>query len=73
MDICIHPIYTVEFQWLKHSWLVYYGHLELILESLTKKKKNPIAADIIVFGIILGDFLFILIMVCCVYSLELPR
>ena len=31
-------------------------------------RKNPIAADIIVFGIILYDCLFILIMVYCVYS-----
>ena len=42
----------------------------LRIESLTK---NPIAADIIVFGMISGDFLSILIMVCCVYSLEFPR
>ena len=42
--------------------LVYDGYFELILESLTK---DPIAANIIVFGIISGDF--ILIMVCYVY------
>ena len=30
------------------------------------------AADLIVVGIISGDFLFTLIMVCCVYSLESP-
>ena len=40
------------------------------LESLGKKS---IAAGIIIFGIILGNFLIILIMVCCVFSLELPR
>ena len=48
-------------------WLVYHGYFELILESLTK---NSIAANIIVFGIILGDF--ILIMVFCLSSLESP-
>ena len=35
--------------------------------------KNIIAADIVVFLDISGDFLFISIMVCCMYSLELPR
>ena len=38
-----------------------------MLESLGK---NPIAADIIIFGII---FCFTLIIVYCVYSLELPQ
>ena len=37
--------------------LVYHGYFELILESLTK---DPIAANIIVFGIILGDFMLIM-------------
>ena len=48
---------------------MYHGYFELVLESLTK---NPIAADIIVFGIIMDCFLFysLLIMVCYVYSLE---
>ena len=32
-----------------------------------------IAADKIVFGMISGDFLFLLQMVCCMYSLESPR
>ena len=40
---------TVERHWLEHGWLVYQACFELVLESLTK---NPIAADIIVFGII---------------------
>ena len=35
--------------------------------------KNPIAADIIIFGIIMGDFLFYIDMVCGVCSLESPR
>ena len=46
---------------------------ELALESLGK---NPVAADIIICRIIWDGFLFffyILIMVCCVYSLESPR
>ena len=46
---------TVELQWLEHRWLVYHGYFELVLES---QGKNPIAEDIIIFGIILGDFLF---------------
>ena len=49
---------------------LYHGYFELLLESLTN---SPIAADIIVFGIISGNFLFILIMVCCAFSLELPH
>ena len=36
---------------------------------LSPFQKNPIAADIIVFGIILGDFLFYIDLVCCMYSL----
>ena len=44
--------------------VVYRGYFELVLKSL---KNNPIAAHIIAFGIISGDF--ILTMVCCVYSL----
>ena len=46
-QVCI-----VELQWLRHGWLVYHGYFKLVLESLTKS--NPIAADIIVFGIISG-------------------
>ena len=46
---------TIDFQWLEHRWIVYHGYFELVLESLTK---NPIAADIIVFEIISGGFLF---------------
>ena len=38
---------TVELQWLEHRWLVYHGFFELVFESLGK---NPIAADIIIFG-----------------------
>ena len=38
------------------------------LESLTKT--NPLTADIIVFGIISGDFLFYINKIYCVYSLE---
>ena len=41
--------YTVELQWLEHRWVVYHGYFELVLESLGK---NPITADIIIFGII---------------------
>ena len=60
----------VVFQWLEHRWLIYYDYFELVHES---DGKNPIAADISIFGIILGVFLyFILIMVCYVYSLESP-
>ena len=40
---------AVGLQWLEHRWLVYHGYFELVLESLGK---NPIAADIIIFGII---------------------
>ena len=40
---------TVELQWLEHGWLVYHGFFKLVLESLGK---NPIAADIIILGII---------------------
>ena len=40
---------TVELQWLKHRWLICHGYFELVLES---PGINPIAADIIVFGII---------------------
>ena len=57
---------TVELHWLEDCM----ARLPHVLESLTKK---TIAADVIVFEIISGDFLFILIMVCCVYSLESPR
>ena len=37
------------------------------------REKNPIGADIIIFGIIIVFFFFILIMAWCVYSLESPR
>ena len=47
---------TVELQWLEHGWRVNHGCFELVLESLGK---NPIAADIIIFGIIKCDFLFL--------------
>ena len=40
---------------------------------LSPLQKNPIAADIIVLWIIWDGFLFILILVCCVYSIESPR
>ena len=52
---------TVELQWLEHQLLIYHGYFELVLESLGK---YPVAADIIVFGLI---FFFILKMVCFVY------
>ena len=45
----------VVLQWLEHRWLVYYGYFELVHES---HGKNLIAADISIFGIILGVFLF---------------
>ena len=48
-------LFTVKLQWLEHRWLVYHGYFELVLESLGK---NYIAANIIIFGIIYGDFLF---------------
>ena len=38
----------VKLQWLEHRWLVYHGYFELVLGSLGK---NPVAADIIIFGI----------------------
>ena len=57
-------------QWLEHGWLFNHGYFKLVLESLTKK--HTIAADIIVFGIISGELLFMLIIVCCEYSLESP-
>ena len=47
---------TVELQWLEHRWLVYHGYFELVLESMGK---NPIAADIIIFGIIYCAFSFL--------------
>ena len=48
---------------------VYHGYFEFVLECLTK---NLTAADIIVSGILSGDFLFYIDKVCCMYSLELP-
>ena len=69
-QICLSAC-TVELQWLEHRWLVYKGYFELVFESLGK---YPIAADISIFWTIKGDFIFsILIMLCCAYSLELPR
>ena len=59
--------HTVELHWLEHWWLVYQGYFEHILESLTKKYhscKHYCIWDIS------GDFLFILQMVGCVYSVE---
>ena len=50
--------YAVELQWLEHRWLVYHGYFKLVLES---QGKNPIAVDIIMFGIISGDFLFYIV------------
>ena len=46
--------FTAEIQWLENGWLVYHGFFVLVFEYLTK---TPIALDIIVLGIILGDFL----------------
>ena len=46
---------TVELQWLEHQWLDYHGYFEPVLEFL---EKNPTAADIILLGIIKGDFLY---------------
>ena len=40
---------TVELQWIEHRWLVYHGYFEIVLESLGK---YPIAANIVIFGII---------------------
>ena len=70
LKIMTSKLITEELQWLEHWWLINHGYFELVFKSLTK---NPIAADIIIFGKISGDFLFILIMVCCVYSLESPQ
>ena len=47
-----------------------HGYFELVPQSLTKR--NPTPADIIVSWIILGDFLFCIDKVCCVFSLESP-
>ena len=55
LKYCLSKLIRVEHQWLEHCWLVYHGYFEDFLESLTK---NPTAADIIVFGIVSGDFLF---------------
>ena len=46
---------TVELQWLEHWLLFHHGCFELVLGSLTK---NPIDADIIVFGDNFGWFAF---------------
>ena len=63
---------TVELQWLEHRWLVYHGYFELVLESLGK---NPIAADIIIFGIIRVIFFSILnnIMFCVLFRIASMR
>ena len=61
---------TVELQWLQHWWLMHHSYFKLVLESLTK---NSIPADITVSAINFGWFPFYIDMVCCVYSLELPR
>ena len=45
----LHEVYIVELQWLEHRCLVYHICFELVLEALAEK---PIAADIIIFGII---------------------
>ena len=52
-------LHTVELQ-----WLVYHGCFEFVLESLGK---TPIAADMIIFGILKDVIHFILIMVCFMY------
>ena len=44
---------TVELQWLEHWWLVYHGCIELVLESLGKKKSHSCR-----LRIIWSDFLF---------------
>ena len=63
---------TVELQWLKHRWLIYHGCFELALESLAK---NPIAAIVIIFGIILSEFLFYIDngMLCVLIRITLMR
>ena len=63
---------TVELQWLEHRWLVYHGYFELVLESLGK---TPIAADIIIFGIIRVIFFSILnnIMFCVLLRIASMR
>ena len=63
---------TVELQWLEHRWLVYHGYFELVLESLGK---NPIAADIIIFGIIRVIFFSILnnVMFCVLLRIASMR
>ena len=47
---------TVELQWLEHWWLVYRAYFELVFESLGR---NPIAAEIIILGIIQSDFSYL--------------
>ena len=46
---------SIKLQWLEHRWLVYRGYFEIVLEFLGK---HHIVADIIIVGIILGDFRF---------------
>ena len=64
-------VHTVELQWLEHRWLVYHGYFEHVLESLTEQKY--LSCSFYCVWDISGDFLYILKMVCCVYSLESPR
>ena len=35
--ILVFAVHTVDLQWLKHRWLLYYGCFELVPESLGKK------------------------------------
>ena len=45
------------------------------LMAVSNSFLGPVAADIIIFSIIWDDNLdnFVLLMICCVYSLESPR
>ena len=63
---------TVELQWVEHRWLVYHGYFELVLGSLGK---HSIAADVILFGIIKGDFLFYIdnVMLCVLIRIASMR
>ena len=60
-------IYRITPNTVELLWLIYHIYFKLVLESL---RKTPIAADIIIFGIIKDVFLFY--MVCCLYLLESP-
>lgn len=60
---------TVDLQWLEPCQLV----TTVISKSfLSPQQINPVAADMIVLGI-LSRSLFILIMLCCVSLLESPQ